>query len=266
MNKRRHVLGLGFFLSPNPDIMLKQLHALVVDDEPHCREMLCRQIERTCPSIRVLQTASSAKEAHRLIDELVPDVVFMDIHMPHLSGLELMDRVSRRDFYLVFTTAFDQYVVEALRRDAFDYLLKPIDREDLLGCSRRVLMHFYHHRTPGKGAISPATRRLEVSTTGKKHFVRHSDIIHVEAEGSYTTLHLLTGKKLTLSKNLKKVEEMLDNDMFFRAHNSHLVQLDQVRSCNYRENTLTLIDGRTVPMAVRKREALKHRMSLLMTG
>ncbi|MGB2470409.1 MAG: LytR/AlgR family response regulator transcription factor, partial [Flavobacteriales bacterium] len=95
--------------------MLRQLHALVVDDEPHCRDFLCRQIERLCPSLNILQTATSAREAERLIHELAPDVVFMDIHMPHTSGLDLMDALADRDFYLVFTTAFDRYAVEALR-------------------------------------------------------------------------------------------------------------------------------------------------------
>ncbi|MGB2228244.1 MAG: LytR/AlgR family response regulator transcription factor, partial [Flavobacteriales bacterium] len=195
---------------------------------------------------------------------LAPDVVFMDIHMPHTSGLDLMDALADRDFYLVFTTAFDRYAVEALRTRAFDYLLKPIDRDDLQACARRILMHFYHHRTPGQGALSPATRRLEILTSGKRHFVRHRDIVRVEAEGSYTTLHLAGGKRITMSKNLKRVEEMLNNEMFFRAHNSHLVQLDRIVACNYRENCVTLDNGSEVPMAVRKREALKRKLSLLM--
>ena len=140
--------------------MLRQLHALVVDDEPQCRDLLCRQLVRTCPSINVIQTASSAKEAERLIQELAPDVVFMDIHMPHRSGLDLLESLESRDFYLVFTTAFDRYAVDALRKQAFDYLLKPINRDDLQACARRILLHFYHRRAPGKGALSPATRRL----------------------------------------------------------------------------------------------------------
>ena len=246
--------------------MFRQLHALVVDDEPHCRDYLCRQLERTCPSITVVQTAASAKEAERLIRDLAPDLVFMDIHMPHQSGLDLLDALSDRDFYLVFTAAYDEYAVEALRKQAFDYLLKPIDRDDLQACARRILMHFYHHRTPGKGALSPAMRRLEILTSGKRHFVRHRDIVHVEAEGSYTTLHLAGGRRITMSKNLKRVEEMLDNEMFFRAHNSHLVQLERVEACNYRDNTVVLDTGDVVPMAVRKREALKQRLSLLMTA
>ena len=218
--------------------MLRQLHALVVDDEPHCRDLLCRQIGRTCPSITVIQTVSSAKEADPLIQELAPDVVFMDIHMPHKTGLDLLESLESRDFYLVFTTAFDRYAVEALRKRAFDYLLKPINRDDLQACARRILMHFYHHR----------------------------NIVHVQAEGSCTTLHLASGRRITMSKNLKRVEEMLDNDMFFRPHNSHLVQLERVEACNYRDYTVVLDTGAVVPMAVRKREALKQRLSLLMSA
>ena len=246
--------------------MQRQLHALVVDDEALCRDMLCRQLERTCPSVEVLQTASSAREAEALIQELAPDVVFMGIHMPHRSGLELVDAMAQRDFYLVFTTAHDQYAVDAIRTRAFDYLLKPVEPDDLVACTRRVLMHFYHNRTPGEGVVASGRRRLEVHTSGKRHFVRHQDILHAEAEGSYTTLHLKGGKRLTLSKNLKRVEAMLDSDLFFRSHNSHLVQLDCIQSCNYRDNTLTLDTGVSLPMAVRKREALKRRLSLLMTA
>ena len=213
--------------------MLRQLHALVVDDEPHCRDFLCRQIERLCPSLNILQTATSAREAERLIHELAPDVVFMDIHMPHRSGIELTNSLEHRDFFSVYTTAHHEYAVDALRQKAHDYLLKPIDRDDLVACTRRMIMHFYLQRKPGAGSLSPTTRRLEIHTSGKRHFVRHKDIVHLEAEGSYTTLHLSTDKRITMSKNLKKLEEMLDN-------------------------------GSEVPMAVRKREALKRKLSLLM--
>ena len=213
--------------------MLRQLHALVVDDEPHCRDFLCRQIERLCPSLNILQTATSAREAERLIHELAPDVVFTDIHMPHRSGIELTNSLEHRDFFLVYTTAHHEYAVDALRQKAHDYLLKPIDRDDLVACTRRMIMHFYLQRKPGAGSLSPTTRRLEIHTSGKRHFVRHNDIVHLEAEGSYTTLHLSTDKRITMSKNLKKLEEMLDN-------------------------------GSEVPMAVRKREALKRKLSLLM--
>ena len=84
--------------------------------------------------------------------------------------------------------------MDAVRKQAFDYLLKPINRDDLQACARRILMHFYHHRTPGKGALSSAAQRLEILTSVTRHFVRHHDIFHIEAEGSYTTLHLASGR------------------------------------------------------------------------
>ena len=115
--------------------MLRQRHALVVDDEPRCRDFLCRQIERLCPSLKILQTATSAREAERLIYELAPDVVFMDIHMPHCLGIELINRLEHRDFFLVYTTAHHEYAADALRQKAHDYLLKPIDRDDLIACT-----------------------------------------------------------------------------------------------------------------------------------
>jgi YesN/AraC family two-component response regulator len=150
--------------------MRRNLNVLVVDDEAPARELMCRQIERSCPSLNVVQTASSAKEARHLIDTISPDVVFVDIRMPNESGLDLIDRYKDRDFYVVFATTYHEYAVEALRQRAFDYLLKPIDMDELQACSRRILMHFYKKRKPGSGALPPAPRRLEISTTGKRHF------------------------------------------------------------------------------------------------
>ena len=98
-------------------------------------------------------------------------------------GLDLLESIPNRDFYLVFTTAFDRYAVDAVRKQAFDYLLKPINRDDLQACARRILMHFYHHRTPEKGASS--ARSGSKSSRPASGFVRHRDIVHIEAEGSY---------------------------------------------------------------------------------
>lgn len=109
--------------------MRRNLNVLVVDDEAPARELMCRQIERCCPSLQVVQTASSAKEARAIIDSISPDVVFLDIQMPHESGLELVEKYKDRDFYVVFATTYHEDAVEALRHRAFDYLLKPIDKD-----------------------------------------------------------------------------------------------------------------------------------------
>tara|TARA_B100000427_G_C15491986_1_gene588078 strand:- start:375 stop:1115 length:741 start_codon:yes stop_codon:yes gene_type:complete len=246
--------------------MRRNLNVLVVDDEAPARELMCRQIERSCPSLSVVQTASNAKEAKYYIDSISPDVVFVDIRMPNESGLDLIDRYKDRDFYVVFATTYHECAVEALRQRAFDYLLKPIDKEELISCSRRILLHFYKQCKKGYSNKTPVPRRLEISTTGKRHFVKHEDILHVEAFGSYSTAFLNSGRMITISKNLKRIEDMLDNPLFFRVHNSQIVNLNRIHHCNYRLHLVTLDNGKGIPLAVRKREQLRHQMQQLMAS
>jgi len=246
--------------------MRRNLNVLVVDDEAPARELMCRQIERCCPSLQVVQTASSAKEARAIIDSTSPDVVFLDIQMPHESGIELVEKYKDRDFYVVFATTYHEYAVEALRHRAFDYLLKPIDKDELTACTRRILMHYYTNSKKGLIVNRPVPKRLELSTSGKKHFVKYDDIMHIEACGSYSTIFLKSGKRLTISKNLKKVERMLDDEMFFRVHNSQIVHLSKIHTCNYRNQTIILENGKEVPLAVRKREKLRHQMKVMLAS
>lgn len=246
--------------------MRRNLNVLVVDDEAPARELLCRQIERSCPSLSVVQTACNAAEARNYIETLSPDVVFVDIRMPRESGLELVESYKDRDFYVVFATTFNEYAVEALRQRAFDYLLKPIDREELVACPRRILMHYYSSKNISLQHRAPAPRRLEVSTTGRKHFVKHDDILHIEACGSYSTIYLVSGRRLTISKNRKRVEGMLDDPLFFRSHNSQIVNIKHIDQCNYKLHTIHLDNGKEIPLAVRKKEQLKHQMYQLLAS
>jgi two-component system LytT family response regulator len=234
------------------------LTCLVVDDEQHARQALCRQIERHCPALHVVQTAASAPEAAHLIESLAPDVVFLDVRMPHETGLQLLDRFPQRSFHVVFCTTYHEYAVDALRREAFDYLLKPVDPEELKACVHRMVQRI--HGDP------EASRKIELQTSGHRFFVRHSDILSVEASGSYATFYLLSGRRITVSKNLRKVEELLADDQFFRVHNSQLVRMSHVESLNVRAGTLTLRGGRQVPFAVRKRDEVRRRLAALMVG
>lgn len=240
------------------------LRVVVVDDEKPARLAIQHQIERHCPGMRVVHAASTAAEAFREIKRLAPDVVFLDIRMPDETGLELLDRFPDRDFYVVFCTTYHEYAVEAIRKQAFDYLLKPVDAEELRACARRISNHFHiGYPLPVEPQRDPH-RKIELQTSGHRYFVKVSDILNVEASGSYSTFHLEEGRRITVSKNLKRVEELLDDPVFYRVHNSQLVRLTSVLSCNYRSNTLTLKDGSEVPMAVRKRDEVRQRLEQLM--
>lgn len=244
--------------------MSQFLTCVVVDDELPARQAMCRQIERHCPSIRVLQSARSAPEAYHVVREHSPDVVFLDIQMSGESGLLFLERFEDRKFYVVFCTAYDQYAIEALRKQAFDYLLKPVDPQELKACARRISRHFFEEKQHSTGQFAHVNRKVELLTSGQRHFVRYADIDYVEAFGSYSEVHLSNGRRITLSKNLKKVEELLDDELFFRVHNSFLVRLPAVDRCNYRLNTLILGSGVEIQMSVRRREEVRRRLAALM--
>jgi two-component system LytT family response regulator len=229
-----------------------KIRCVVVDDELPARQSICRQIEKNCPNFEVIQTASSAPEAYQVIKECAPDLVFLDIQMPNESGLEFLDRFEDRKFFVVFCTTYHEYAVEALRKRAFDYLLKPVDEDDLVACAKRITV------------TGPGGRRIELVTSGQRYFVRQSDILYVEASGSYSTFYLESGKRITVSKNLKRIELMLQDPVFQRVHNSFLVRLASVQSYNHRNGTLHLQNGKEVPIAVRKRDAVRQRLVELM--
>ena len=239
------------------------IRCVVVDDELPARQSICRQIEKNCPNFDVIQTASNAPEAYQVIKECAPDLVFLDIQMPNETGLAFLDRFENRKFFVVFCTTYHEYAVEALRKRAFDYLLKPVDKDDLIGCAKRITEKLLIARGENSKE-GPGGRRIELVTSGQRYFVRHSDILYVEASGSYSTFYLESGKRITVSKNLKRIEQMLRNPVFQRVHNSFLVRLVSVQSQNCRNGTLRLQNGKEVPIAVRKRDAVRQRLVELM--
>ena len=182
--------------------------------------------------------------------------------MPFESGLDLVDRFDDRDFYVVFYTTYQDYAIDAIRRQAFDYLLKPIDPVDLQACAERIREH-YRIKMLENGDFH---RKLEITTSGQRHFIRHSEILHVEASGSYACIYKTDGGRLMVSKNPKYVESLINNSKFVRVHNSQLVHLNKIRQCNYRTNSITLVNGKEIALAVRKREDLRRRMAELLSN
>ena len=180
---------------PNRPPMNAQLDAIIVDDEAPAREVLHSQLERHCPFIRVIDQAPNARIGYDAIRSGRPHIVFVDIRMPFESGLDLIDRFDDRDFYVVFYTTYQDYAIDAIRRQAFDYLLKPIDPVDLQACAERIREH-YRIKMNENGDFH---RKLEITTSGQRHFIRHSEILHVEASGSYACIYKTDGASSAFS-------------------------------------------------------------------
>jgi len=193
------------------------IKAIIVDDEPNCCEIMATLLERYCPQVKVADICYSGHAALKSIIELEPDIVFLDIEMPHMNGFEMLEKLQSVNFKLIFTTSYDQYAIKAIRFSALDYLLKPIDREELQNAVKKALTEI----------ANPVPQQLEVllqkfSKTGNGSqkialptmegllMVTVSDIISCASDRNYTTLFLKETKKLLIPRPLKEIEQFTE--------------------------------------------------------
>jgi two-component system, LytTR family, response regulator len=201
------------------------LKTIIIDDELIGINALKLLIEKHTVGLHIVATATDPAQGLALIESEKPDVVFLDITMPKMTGFELLEKLNFKDFKLVFTTAHQEYVIKAIKNRAHDYLLKPIDITELKSCVEK-LAHNEHTsiETPRSfpGGI------VELSVKDGIIFIKPADIIRLEASGSYTTFYLENGIRHVASKNLKECESMLDPNLFCRCHQSHVINLKKV--------------------------------------
>jgi two-component system LytT family response regulator len=201
---------------------------IIVDDERNSSELLELQIVKYCSSrIKIIATCHSPIEAIDAIQKLKPDLVFLDIQMPEMSGFELLERMNPIDFEVVFTTAFDTYAVKAFKYNALEYLLKPIDPNELKSSVAK-----FEVKRKEREMLSASTpnrsRRFALTTSDSLIFINPEEIIYCESNSNYTNFILVNQKKILVSKTLKEIDEILVNFNFFRIHHSHLVNIDQI--------------------------------------
>ena len=199
--------------------------AIIIDDELIGVNTLKILIEKQVPSIiRVVATSTEPETGIKLIEDYRPDVVFLDISMPKMNGFELLEKLKYKDFKLVFTTAHEEYAIKAIKTKAYDYLLKPIDIDELKQCIDNIVKET-EKKEPTK---INAFRTIEISVKDGIIFIKPDDIVRLEASGSYTRFYLINGTKHVASKNLKDYESLLDPLSFYRCHLSHVINLRHV--------------------------------------
>ena len=210
--------------------------AIIIDDEAKGRLALRQKLQDYCPEIILLGEASNGNEGLSLINRQHPDIVFLDIEMPVMNGFEMLQRIENKNFHLIFTTAYDQYAIKAIKYAAFDYLLKPIDIDELKttiskikeggqeDTKKQVEFLYDNIRHPQK-----KLHKLAIPSLEGLMFYDINDIIHLEASSNYTNIFLANKTKIIASKTLKEFEELLPEDIFFRTHHSHLINLDYIK-------------------------------------
>ncbi len=239
----------------------RPLRALIVDDEAHAKMIMRALLQRVDPQVEIIGEASNLMEAVDLIHTLSPDIVFMDIEMPGHSGLDIRKYLgSPVQFALVFVTAYDQYAIQAMRISAIDYLLKPLDVNELQECMVRIrarldLDHDQDIRLKlledNRKSNSPV--KIAIQTLTETHYLNLEDLMYLEADGMYSVFRL-ADQKIVASKPIKVYEAMLPKN-FFRIHRSYLVNLDFVRQYSSSDSaSVVLKNGMELPLARNRRE------------
>lgn len=247
------------------------MKALLVDDELFCRDNLKMMVEEYCPSIAEIRTAESAGNARDIISGWTPDVLFLDIKMPNESGFDLLNSLGEHNMAVIFTTAHDEYALNALKAQAIDYLEKPINIDDLQSAVKKAELKEASKSnsfTQIKNLIKEVNNSLDqekiaIPMREGYEILAYHEIVHLEASESYTTIYLDNGKKLLSSKNIKVYEEKLSPKVFFRTHKSHIINIhNHLKGFSRVEgNSAVMSNGKQIPISRRKLQSFLDRIS-----
>lgn len=211
------------------------IKAIIVDDEPNCCKTLSLLLSRYCPGVQVTGTYHNGAAALEAIKASTPDLVFLDVEMPRMNGFEMLEELPSINFHLIFTTSYDQYALKAFRFSAVDYLLKPVDREELqkavqkvLRQSEKLVAEQIHILLQKANHPAGAHNKIALPTMEGLQMILIESIISCEADDNYTALMLKNNKKIVVSYTLKVIEELLEEHSFIRVHRSFLVNLHEV--------------------------------------
>ncbi len=248
------------------------MKAIIVDDEPKGREVLRTLLERFCPSVNVLGSANAVEEAKILINELKPDIVFLDVEMPGGNGFKLLDETNRNNFEIIFVTSYGHYAIPALRYSAIDYLLKPVEIEELKNAVNRVEVRMQkksdlkeNYRALNENLQLPVSQqRIAVHGVNDIRFVSVKEIVRLEGDSNYTYIITTNGGKFHTSKTLKDYEELLQaHPNFVRVHKTHMVNLDHLAKFLKNDGgSIIMSDGSQVEVSRRKKQELMDRLKM----
>ncbi|GLR18178.1 LytR/AlgR family response regulator transcription factor [Portibacter lacus] len=236
--------------------MKQKLTAVIIDDEEHCVESLQKQLEWSCPHVEVIGTASNVDSGLLLFDSIQPDIAFLDIEMPDGTGFDLISRLSKKDFAIIFTTAYDAFALQAFKVNAIDYILKPIDGEALQNAVSKVVAIPKNQQNEKITSLlanwnaGQSKNKVAFPVSDGLFFAHLSDIIRCESDGAYCHIYLKNKPKLYLSKTLKQVSEMINSDKFIRVHHSHLVNSDFIQKyIRGNGGQVIMDDGISIPVS-----------------
>ena len=238
------------------------LKALIIDDQIIIQKSLKKDIETYCHQVNVIDTASSVIEGIKTIHHESPDIIFLDVELQDGDGFDLLDIIETKGIHIVFISGSREYAVKAFRYQAVDYLLKPIDPQQLKEAVDKVRKLIHSNKTllnhVGKELIG---KKIILSTSEWIKWVELNQIIRLEAEGNYTYFHLTHGEKILITRTLKEYDLMLNDKGFMRVHQSHLINEAHIQAYVKTEGGYLLMnDGSRIPVSTRKKQLVLEQL------
>lgn len=248
------------------------IKAVIVDDSGEARESLISDLKHWCPDVVISGVASGMQEGLQVVQKINPDVIFLDIELGDGDGFELLEKLGKTNAQVIFTTGMDNHGIRAIKFSALDYLLKPVDPDELIAAVEKLknsshkndltenlrLLSEHLKKTPKE-----PIKRLALNSADKVQVVLVQDIIRCESERNYTTFFLKNGKQIVVTKTLKEYEDLLEPSGFVRVHHSHLINLEHLKEFIKNDGGYALMDeGSHVPVSVRKKEDLLKALGL----
>jgi two-component system LytT family response regulator len=248
------------------------IRAIIIDDVERSRASLADDLKRYCPEVEVIAEAESVKTGVEAIKKHQADVVFLDIELEDGNGFNILEQVGKADFKVIFTTGSDEYGIKAVKFSALDYLLKPIDPEELVAAVSKLQESKEKKQDIGSNIsvlienlknINNTSRRIALNSADRVHVVNVSDIVRCESQRNYTLFYIKGNKQILVTKTLKEFEDMLDDSGFVRVHHSHLINMSYMKEFVKSDGGYAVMtDGSQVPVAVRKKEHLLQMLGL----
>jgi two-component system LytT family response regulator len=236
------------------------LEAIIVDDEIKALQSLTWELTNFSEEIKVSASFTNPFEALEYLDKNTPDCLFLDIEMPTMDGFQFIQKLTNKNFPVIITTAYNQYAIKALKNEAIDYLLKPIDTDDLKETIVKIKKFNAKNFSVEKleqillnfNATS-INKKITLNTDGKLLFLESDEILYAESDGNYSTIFLTDGQKIVLTKKLKEVNTLLPSDSFFRIHNSYIINLNKIKEFLKTDGYVILKSNHKIPVSRQKK-------------
>ncbi|MCH7524187.1 MAG: response regulator transcription factor [Bacteroidetes bacterium] len=243
------------------------LNAVIVDDEPKAIQSLSWELNNFSEAIKIVKTFTNPEDALIFLKTNTPDCLFLDIQMPTMDGFQFLEKLTNRDFAVIITTAYDEYAIKALKHEAIDYLLKPIDSDDLNDTIQKIIK--FNSRILNSDKLEKILlninkkqndTKITINTDGKLVFLEVEDILFIESDGNYSTFFLTKNQKLVVTKKLKEVNSMLPEHKFFRIHNSFIVNLNKIKEFLKSEGYVVMESNHKIPVARQRKSAFLEKL------